>query len=190
MIQPSPDGLYHPTSESDITELIAYAIQNNLQVRVRGAAQSVVDGVYADGYNATTGAFGKNINIELDQLRSVSIDETNSQVTVGGGCNLGFDPFDPSETSKQTDINNLFFQLNQKRLAIPNVPGAIHQTVAGFIATGSSGGTMQHSFDECILSVRIIDGTGKINEFNRSANLDDPFYAIPVSMGLLGMQPI
>lgn len=187
MIQPSADGLYHPTSESDIIELIAYAIQNNLQVRVRGAAQSVVDGVYADGYNATTGAFGKNINMELDQVRSVSIDETNSQVTVGGGCNLGFDPFDPSETSKQTDINNLFFQLNQKGLAIPNVPGAIHQTVAGFIATGSSGGTMQHSFDECILSVRIIDGTGKINEFNRTTNLDDPFYAIPVSMGLLGI---
>jgi hypothetical protein len=187
MIQPAANGLYHPANENDIVELVEYAIQNKLQVRVRGAAQSVVEGVYADGYNAATGDFGKNINIELDQMRTVTFGEGNNQITVGGGCNLGIDPFDPSGVSELSQDKNLFFQLNQKELAIPNVSGAIHQTVAGFISTGSSAGTMQHSFDECILSIRIIDGTGKINVFNKTDNTDDTFYAIPVSMGLLGI---
>jgi len=187
MIQPASDGLYHPANENDIVELVEYAIQNKLQVRVRGAAQSVAGSVYADGYNSATGTFGKNINIELDQMRAVTFGDGNNQVTVGGGCNLGTDPFDPSGVSQSSEDKNLFFQLNQKGLAIPNVSVAIHQTVAGFISTGSSGGTMQHSFEDCILSIRIIDGTGKINTFNKSDNPDDTFYAIPVSMGLLGI---
>ncbi|MEO8853882.1 MAG: D-arabinono-1,4-lactone oxidase [Ginsengibacter sp.] len=187
MIQPAANGLYHPANETDIVDLVEYAIQNKLQVRVRGAAQSVAESVYADGYDAASGTFGKNINIELDQMRDVTFGDGNNQVTVGGGCNLGTDPFDPAGVSQLSDDKNLFFQLNEKGLSIPNVSGAIHQTIAGFISTGSSGGTMQHSFEDCILSIRIIDGTGKINIFNRSDNPADPFYAIPVSMGLLGI---
>jgi hypothetical protein len=189
MIAPDPNnGLYHPQKESEIVELIAYAAQNKLQVRVRGAAQSAKGSVFTDGFPTAKGSndHGNNINIELDQFRAISIDEATMQVTVGGGCNLGVDPYDPSGQSEQ-DSNNLFFQLNQKGLAIPNVPGAIHQTVAGFISTGSSGGSMQHSFDECILAIRIIDGTGKIQDFTKSADLDNPFYAVGVSMGLLGI---
>lgn len=125
--------------------------------------------------------------MQLDQLRSVAIDETKMQVTVGGGCNLGYDPFDPSHTSSDKDNNNLFFQLHQKGLAIPNVADETHQTVAGFISTGSSAGSMIHSFDECILSVRLVDGTGKIQTFTRSADLNDPFYGVIVSMGLMGI---
>lgn len=187
MIQPDASGLYHPNNENEIIELIENAIQNKMQVRVRGAAQSVTNGVFADGFNSANGALGKNINIELDQLRSVSIDTGTMQVIVGGGCNLGFDPFDPSHTSEQSNANNLFYQLNAQGLAIPNVSNAIHQTVAGFISTGSSAGTMQHSFDECLLSIRIIDGTGKVNTFTKSGNLDDNFYGVAVSMGLLGI---
>jgi len=185
MIQPDSNGLYHPASESDIIDLINYAVQNKRQVRVRGAAESVSNAVYTDGYTGQAGS--SNINIELDQLRTVTPDKATMQVTVGGGCNLGFDPFDPSGVSKADDSNNLFFQLNQLGWAIPNVPNAIHQTVAGFISTGSSGGSMQHSFDECILSVRMIDGTGKIQVFTKSGNLDDQFYGVIVSMGLLGI---
>jgi len=67
------------------------------------------------------------------------------------------------------------------------VPCAVHQTVAGYISTGSSGGTMQHSFDECILSITLVDGTGKIQTFTKSDNLNDNFYGVVVSMGLLGI---
>jgi len=179
MIQSDANGLYHPANEVDIIELVSHAVENKLQVRVRGAAQSVKAAVVADGSG--------NITMELDQLRAVSINKATMQVTVGGGCNLAFDPFDPSAVSAQSDSNNLFFQLNQAGLAIPNVSNAIHQTVAGFISTGSSGGTMQHSFDECILAVRMIDGTGTIQTFTKSDNLDDDFYGVVVSMGLLGI---
>lgn len=46
---------------------------------------------------------------------------------------------------------------------------------------------MTHSFDACILSVRMVDGTGAIRTFSRTRNLDDPFYGVVVSMGLMGI---
>ncbi len=185
-IQPDSTGLYHPTTDGEIVELIQYAIANKLQVRVMGAGQSTDGSVYSDGYDPTQPP-GKNINIELDQMRSVDVDESKMQATVGAGCNLGYNPFDPSGISAKTEENNLFFQLHQKGLAIPNVPDELHQTVGGFISTGSSGGSMHHSFDECILSIRMIDGTGKIQTFSKSDNMNDSFYGVVVSMGLMGI---
>lgn len=185
---PDANGLYHPQSEADIISLIQNATQNKLQVRVRGAAQSVNAGIYTDDYNPNSPATIKSINIELDQLRSVSFDDANMQVTVGAGINLGVDPFDPSGTSYNNNgTENLFYQLNQKGWALQNIPDVIHQTVGGFISTGSSGGSMMHSFDECIMAITLIDGTGKVNKFSKSDNLNDNFYGAVVSMGLLGI---
>ena len=188
---PTPDsnGLYHPKNEADVVSLVQYAIQNKLQVRVRGAAQSVNAGVYTDDYNPSSPSNIKSINMELDQLRSISYNDTDMQVTVGAGINLGVDPFDTSGASfSNNGTNNLLYQLNQaKGWALQNIPDVIHQTVGGYISTGSSGGTMQHSFDECIVSVTIVDGTGKVNVFNKSADLTDSFYGAVVSMGLLGV---
>ena len=186
MIQADANGLYHPSNENDIIDLIKQANSNKLQVRVRGAFQSAPGSVLTDDLLLGNG-LEKNINMELDQIRSVSIDKNTNQVTVGGGCNLGFDPFDPSGTSEKSGANNLFVQLNNAGLSIPNVSDVIHQTVAGFISTGSSAGTMQHSFDECILSIRMIDGTGNVQTYNRSTDLNNPFYGAVVSMGLLGI---
>src|SRR5438552_5902082 len=112
MIQPDASGLYHPKNEQDVIDLIGHAKQNKLQVRVRGAAQSAAGSVFTDDFSS--GDTSGNINMELDQIRSVSIDKTTLEVTVGGGCNLGFDPFDPSGTSAESDSNNLFFLLNQE----------------------------------------------------------------------------
>ncbi|MEO6357464.1 MAG: D-arabinono-1,4-lactone oxidase [Ferruginibacter sp.] len=177
MITPDAKGLYHPANNGDITTLIQYAVQNKLQVRVRGAAQSVNAAVVTDA--------GNNINMELDQLRSVVFDDAAMQVTVGAGCNLGVDPYDPSETSSLA--NSFLQQLSLHGWAIANVPDAIHQTVGGFISTGSSGPSMQHSFDECIVAITLIDGTGNLHTFTKSENLSDPFYAVGTSMGLLGI---
>ncbi|HEY4325032.1 MAG TPA: D-arabinono-1,4-lactone oxidase [Mucilaginibacter sp.] len=186
MIQPDTGGLYHPNNEAEVIELVEHAIDKGLHVRVRGAAQSVKSSVFTDDFDPSKEPPGNNINIELDQLRAVNY-LPGMQVTVGGGCNLGYDPFDPSETSSKNESNNLFFQLNQKGLSIKNVPNAIHQTVAGYISTGSSGGTMQHSFDESILAIRIVDGTATPKTFTKSNDLDDHFYGAVVSMGLLGI---
>jgi hypothetical protein len=187
MIQPDSGGIYHPNDEQDVIDLVKQAREAKLQMRVRGAAQSVHDAVFTDEFDPAHWSPGKNINIELDQLRAVNY-LPSMQVTVGGGCNLGYDPFDPSETSSKNESSNLFYQLSQKGLAIKNVPDAIHQTIAGYISTGSSGGTMQHSFEESILAVRLVDGMGNVQTFTKSEDhLDSPFYGVVVSMGLLGI---
>ncbi|MFN8355836.1 MAG: D-arabinono-1,4-lactone oxidase [Spirosomataceae bacterium] len=188
---PTPDstGLYHPQNEAEVISLVQHAIQNKLQVRVRGAAQSVNAGVFTDDFSASSPTSIQSINLQLDQLRSISYDDATMQVTVGAGINLGVDPFDPSGVSFANDgTNNLLYQLNQtKGWALKNVPDVVHQTVAGFISTGSSGGTMQHAFDEAIVSLRMVDGTGTLKEFIKSDNLNDDFYGVVVSMGLMGV---
>ena len=186
-IQPDSNGLFHPIVEEDIIELIQFAIANNRQVRVRGAAQSVPGAVYTDGFGTSAAPANANINIMLDQMRKVTITPDSTLVTVQGGCNLGFDPFDPTGASNES--NGLFSILLANGLAIPNVSDAIHQTVAGYISTASSGGTVSHSFLDAIMSIRMIDGTGKVHVFNRPNpdNPGDPFYAAGVSLGLLGV---
>jgi len=118
-------------------------------------------------------------------MRSVSVDLKNMTAIVGAGCNLDYDPYDPSGTS--THLNGLLPILQSHGLAISNVPDACHQSIAGYISTGSSGATAKHSFHEYILSLTIVDGLGNIQIFNRSMDEDNPFYAIGVSMGLLGI---
>lgn len=184
MIQPDASGLYHPRSDKEVVDLIRFAIRTKRQVRVRGAAQSPAAAVYADGYTPDKPS-GKNLNLQLDRMRSVRINQKLMQVTVGAGCHLGEDPGDPQRVA--SGLKGLLYKLDQAGLALENVPDEIHQTVGGFISTGSSGGSMLHSFDECILSIRMVDGTGKLREFKRSDNPDDPFFGAVVSMGLMGI---
>lgn len=178
MISPDKNGLYHPSKEVDIIELIKHARSNRLQVRVRGASQSIDQAVFTDKYPK-----GNGINIQLDKFRTIEFDDATMQVTAGAGCNLKVDPFDPTSI----DGSGLYQQLTKKGWAIANVPDAAHQTVAGFMSTGSAGGSTMHSFDECLVSLTLIDGTGAIRVFKRSANKFDPFYGAGTSMGLLGV---
>ena len=183
VLQQDAAGIYHPKSESDIQLLIAEARKSKVQLRVVGAAQSVPAGIYTDAYLQNPAE--SDINIMLDAFRSISYNDSLMQVTVGAGINLGFNPFDPTNTS--TPDNGLYPQLQQKGWSIPNVTNAIHQTVAGFMSTGTAAGSMQHSFDECIMAVRLIDGTGNTLDLKRSDNTDDEFFAVGSSMGLLGV---
>ena len=101
--------LYHPKTENDVAGLIKYAAKHRLQIRVRGASQSEKPSIYTDSYDPTNDLAGHNLNLELDQIREVTFDDVNLQVTVGAGCNLGYDPFDPSMTSNDIpDCNGLF----------------------------------------------------------------------------------
>ncbi len=178
MIKPGKDGLYHPASEDDIIKLIKHAKTNGLHVRVRGAGQSVNEAIFTAGFPKS-----QNINMQLDQFRAVKFDKANMQVTVGGGCNFSVDPFDPMSTEK----NSLYGQLSKKGWALANVPEVAHQTVAGFLSTGSSAGSTHHSFDACVVAITVIDGTGTRKTFTRSSNLNDPFFAVGASLGLMGI---
>lgn len=180
--------LYHPETENDVAGFIQYAVEHKLQIRVRGASQSEKPSIYTDNYDPVNNQAGPNLNLELDQIRDITFDDANLQVTAGAGCNLGYDPFDPSMTSKDVpNSNGLLPLVAAHGWVIPNVPTVIHQTVGGLLATGSSGGSLTYSFDELIVAIRLVDGTGTIKTYTRTGNLNDPFYAIGTSMGLLGI---
>lgn len=177
MIAQDKKGLFHPKNEHEIATLVKQAIAQKKKVRVRGAALSVDDSIAPQDSNV--------IVIQLDQIRDIEFDDANMRITVGAGCNFAFDPFDPSGTSNV--LNGLYRQIDQKGWALENIPDAAMQTVGGFISTGSSGPSLQHSFDDCICSISLVDGTGSIKTFDRSGKLDDEFYGIGSSMGLMGV---
>ena len=175
MISKDKNGLYHPCNEREISDLVKYAIENKKRIRVRGAGQSVAGSISDEGA----------MTLQLDQIRHISFDEDNYQVTVGAGINLDYDPTDPSCTSNK--LNGLYRLLDKHGWAIPNVPDAAHQTVGGYISTGSSGPTMRHSFDDSIIAIKLVDGTGHVKKFLKSDNPDDEFFGIGSSVGLMGV---
>lgn len=177
------DGFYHPRDEGEIVDLIRRAREEGKTLRVRGAAHSVHAAIFTDSYNEHV-PDPSGLNILLDQLRHVDIDKETRLVTVQAGCNLGRDPMDPSGTS--TEKNSLFYQITEAGLAFPDTGGIIHQTVAGFLGTGSTGGSLQHTIGDTIVAIRFIDGRGNIHEVSEAAGRDQ-FLAAGVSVGLLGV---
>jgi D-arabinono-1,4-lactone oxidase len=124
----------------------------------------------------------------LSYMNNVHIDKDTKTVEVDGGCHLGYDPFDPTKLSSFD--NSLFHKLDNAGFAVPDMGGIIHQTVAGFLSTGSSGGSTIYSFSESLVSLTFVPAntdnpepvTVSINDANT-----DLFYAAGVSMGLFGI---
>jgi hypothetical protein len=174
-----PDGFYHPEDEDQIRELILYAVEHNGKIRVRGSAHSIKDAIYTYSDKTDNG-----INIILDKMNRISIDREKMQVTVQAGCHLGKDPFDP--TGRSDLQNSLFYTLDREGLAVPDMGGIIHQTVGGFLSTGSAGGSLAYSFGDQLIALRLIDGNGEVHSIRRETG-DDLFFAAGVSMGLLGI---
>jgi hypothetical protein len=181
---PTQDPRYvHPTTEKELVALVQKAHNEGRTLRVRGAAHSVYHAIYAD--ESPPG----NINVQLDLYnRVLHWDTSRKRVTVQAGCHLGIDPRDP-RSSRQ---NSLLWQLEQRGWALPDLGGITHQTVAGFLSTGSAGGTTHFDVGASVVGLRLIDGTGQIHAL--APNPDDPddleknaFYAAGVSMGLLGI---
>jgi hypothetical protein len=184
MIPRAADGYYHPANEEEIVELVQHARAEGLKIRVRGAAHSVEAAIYTGDFLAPPPS-EPGINIYMDRMIAVSFDDEKQQVTVEAGCHLGYDPADPAGTS--TVENSLFYQLDQHGWAFPDTGGIIHQTVGGFLSTGSSGGSIHHGVGRQIVTFRLVDGQGQIRDFHKSDDLDDPFYGLGVSLGLMGI---
>ncbi len=176
-----------PADENDVIALVGRAKAEGKVICMRGSAHSFP----LIGDLESESATDRNLYVMLSKMNAVSIDKANSTVTVQAGCHLGLDPWDPTGIS--TLENSLLYQLNQEGLSIPDLGGIIHQTVGGFMATGSSGGSTTYSFDSGILSVDIIchtkDGVAK-KTFTRPdpPNPDDPFFGAGLAnMGLFGV---
>ncbi len=191
---PAGDGYYHPASEAELVALVRRAYREGRELRVRGAAHSVSHAVYTDPLDGIanhveqqTPPPGPNFDVMLDRYRGWRVtDEARRLVEVDAGIHLGADPSDPTGTA--TLETSLLWQLwHEKGWGVSDTGGISHQTVSGFTATGSSGGSLRFSSNQNLFAFRIIDGTGEVREFSREDADPDLFYALSPSLGLLGV---
>ena len=192
-IKKATDGFYHPETEEQIICLVKKAYEEGLQIRVRGATHSIAHAIYTDPGsgqkpipNKVSNANppeGPNINLMLDKYISlVWEDEGNGIVVTDSGIHLGVDPDDSSATS--TLENGLLYQAFKKGFGFNDLGGITHQTVSGFLMTGSAGGSLMYDLGENIIGFKIVDGTGDCKWVNKN---DELFPAVSLSLGLLGV---
>jgi D-arabinono-1,4-lactone oxidase len=187
------DGFYHPASEEELVCLVKKAYHEGRELRVRGSAHSVSHAIYTDPEGTLRNHVeqqspppGDNLNVMLDRYISFRvIDRERRLVECDAGIHLGRDPSDPTHTS--TLENSLLYQLwKDYGWTLGDTGGISHQTVSGFTATGSSGGSLQFSANENLYGFRMIDGTGEVYEASRD-NDPDLFWAMSPNLGLLGV---
>jgi D-arabinono-1,4-lactone oxidase len=195
MTDPSPaaDGFHHPASEAELATLVEIAYRQGRQLRVRGACHSISHAIYTDpedrrnhvGQQEPPG--GEGIDVMLDRYRGWRVrEEARKLVEADAGIHLGADPSDP--TGGATLETSLLWQLaEEKGWTLFDTGGITHQTVSGFTATGSAGGSLQFSANANIWGFRVIDGRGEVHEVTREDADPEPFYAMCPNLGLLGV---
>jgi FAD/FMN-containing dehydrogenase len=177
------DGYFHPSSEDELVALVRLARRDGVSLRVRGSGHSIAAAIDTDGRARASREPSRDIDVSLDRYTRIDIDVASRRVTVQAGCRLGDDPRDP--TGLATLESSLVAQLDRVGLALPDLGGVTHQTVAGFLMTGSCGGTVRYSNEDAILAFRFIDGEGRVHEAVRDQG--ELFDAFGCSMGLLGV---
>ncbi|MBY0496947.1 MAG: FAD-binding protein [Cyanobacteria bacterium] len=204
------DGCYHPATESELAALIRQAHESGTQLRVMGSTHSVWRAIVTDQFNGPLTPAAE-FPVVLDRYVRVfeaEIDPSDPQgrlVEVQAGCHIGLSPARPTqariierpegsavrEPSPWHDgawSNSLTATLHHRdRLALPDLGGISHQTVAGYVSTGSSGGTVKWSIHDAIARLRVIDASGRVVELTPDGDDPDWFYAAGLGMGLCGV---
>lgn len=173
------DGYFHPRDEAEVRALVRWTRASGRRLRVRGSGHS-----HAPAIHGAAAPHERWVELMLDRLDGVAFDDLSMQVTVQAGVHLGLDPRDP--TGRSTLANALCPQLHARGWALPDLGGVSHQTVAGFLATGSAGGSLHHSFAAAVVALRLVDGAGEPRGFDRRSDPDALAGAL-VSLGLLGV---
>ena len=108
------DKLQSPATKDEIIEIVKFAAQNDRKIRVLGS-----------GHSRSSLALSEDIQVSLHQFKGlVEVDLESKQVTVRAG----------------TTIQELNTILEEKGLALSNMPAIADPTVAGAIATGKANG--------------------------------------------------
>jgi hypothetical protein len=188
------DAFAHPASEEELAELVRSAYRDGRQLRVSGASHSIAHAIYTDPHDALPNRVGQHepspgngTNVMLDRYRGWRVrDEGRKLVEADAGIHLGRDPGGPlGESSLHA---SLLYQLaEQKGWSLLDTGGVTHQTVSGFTATGSSGGSVQYSANLNVFGFRFIDGRGDVHEVTREDADPDEFFASVPNLGLLGV---
>ena len=170
-------GVYYPENIAQVVDLVNHSRIEKKIARCKGAGHSVKDSIYQR----------HEINMVLSgDLRAVSLvkklPEGKAVFKVGGGCYIGKNPMDLSSTRE----NSLSYQISQLGYAISIVGGISHQSIAGFMLTGSSGGSVKFGLPETIREIQFVNGKGEIKTVSPTVD-SHLFYAVGVSMGLFGI---
>src|ERR1044071_4000963 len=151
-LQPDHNGLFHPENEEQLVALVNLARTGNRGLRVRGSGHSVAVAIYTDPLvpadytvdkqNPPPAEHGDHVNVALDKYRGLTwLDEAQGLVVADAGIYLGQNSMDPSSTVE----NSLLYQLWRKGWTLSDLGGITEQSISGFISTGSSGGSLEHS---------------------------------------------
>lgn len=185
------DGFHHPSSEDELVALVRMAYREGRELRVRGAAHSISHAIYSDPLDMDNGVLhqsppiGDGINVMLDRYVGWRVvDDGRKLVEADAGMHLGADPGDP--THQGTLESSLLWNLHQRGWTLYDTGGVTHQTVSGFTATGSAGGSLQATANRNLYAFRVIDGRGDVHQITRD---DEPdlFNAMCPNLGLLGV---
>lgn len=146
-----------PATEDDVLAVVRRARDAGERVRCVGAGHS---------FNAI--AAPSDIAISLDNLRGI-VTYDDSTVTVLAG----------------TRLRDLSAALAQRGLALPILGSIAEQSVAGAIATGTHGSSLQHrNLAGLVTGMRLVDGTGAVRDL---ADGDELLDAARVHLGALGI---
>jgi hypothetical protein len=152
------------------------------QIRVRGSQHSDPASVYTDDFDPVTGLESdtNQLNVLLDYINGFEM--RDDIVTVGAGMHIGVDPF--SRGPAREYENSLVHKLDEIGLALPSLGGISHQSLGGFLCTGSAGGSTRHDLVHAIHHLTLIDGSGELRTITRGT---PDFPAAVTSLGLLGI---
>ncbi|MFO0696219.1 MAG: D-arabinono-1,4-lactone oxidase [Polyangiales bacterium] len=211
IVERDADGCYHPTSEDELVALVKEAYDKGRQIRVLGSSHSVWKAIVTDSFaGPVTPADEMQVVLDRYTTIGVPVDDPavpgTKRVEVAAGCHLGLSPHRPvqgriapggpaeqdvlraspwHDASWETSLN---YKLHHEYgLAFSDLGGITHQTVSGFISTGSSGGTTKWSVHDGIVALRVIDGQGNVKTLERGGPDEDWFRAAGIGMGLCGI---
>ena len=178
-IVPEEIPLTPVSSVEEVTQAILNAKLEGKIVRVAGSEHSVSDAIFPK--NGVT-------LLLTEDLRKVEIKDEKEEdgkkwlyCRIGAGCYLGVNPLEPLGSDLQ---NSACYQLAEKGYGFPELGGIIHQSIGGFISTGSAGGSLTHSFADVIREIEFVDGQGKTHTAQPGT---EEWFAVGVSMGLFGV---
>jgi len=185
------DGYYHPKTETELIALVKKANKEQLQIQCRDTVHSVAQFIYTNRekeqvpkpnkVSENISSNGSNINIMLDKLKKITwLDKKKGIVEVEAGINLG------AGLGKSTLEENFLWKIWNEGdgWALEDFGRIRHQTISGFIKTGSTGGTLMYDLVDNIEAFQIIDGQGNIEWIEKNNSL---FYAMGTSLGLMGI---
>jgi FAD binding domain len=200
------DGCYHPQSEKDLVSLVRRSTVDRATLRVVGSAHSVWESIVPTGFTRDPSPVAR---LMLDEYRRVlrffpnPKNSSEMLVEVQAGCNLGYAPrlaracpisptafgddATPNVSREASWEQSLCFAMQQRGYALPDLGGISHQTVGGFLSTGSAGGTCKWSFSDSVHAIRIVDGNGQAKTLSDDGPNREAFAAAGVGLGLCGI---